>query len=301
MTLFTVVTCHFGSDFWIKQLVSSLEPNELISKVYVGHHFQPSDTELNISDRITFNGKKINVIEKISDEKPPHPSDAHAEMLLYILKNCEFTTPYILILDSDIVILKETWAHYLESKLQGYDAMLAISNLERSRTHPCFMAFRKELLSVIDIKPFHTLIQYDRKLKEYREDTGSNTGSVLLKLKYRVRFTEPKSLFQGRFFHKYLQGEIAHVGSQSLRTIFGKKSEKLGKFTTQLHYELPKFFIYKTRKKPKWLESPPPYLYLVLLYIFSSNSFRVMTNLFVYITRRASRRMMKSSIFKRYH
>ena len=294
MTSFTAVSCHFGSDFWIKQLIGSLIHDKFISEIVIGHFFHPSDLTYQLTDRVKPESiSKVTLIEKISEDKPPHPSEAHAEMLMHILKNHQFSTEYVLVLDSDMVVLDNIWTKNLSEKMVGFDAILAISHREKSQTHPCLMAFHKDLIPQINLHPFHIRAQYDRKQKEFREDTGVSIGSQLLKSGYKVRFTEPTSLYGGRFFHKYLEGQIAHIGSQSLKSIFNSKNEKLGPFASSLHYEIPKFFVAKLSKKPEWAFKSPPYLYLVLSYLLNNRSKDMIKMLMTYVLKKQNQKFRR--------
>jgi hypothetical protein len=277
---FTVVSCHFGSSFWIHNLIYGLNKSDGVSEIVVGHHFDQADldhgrTELPNLDSL----KQLRVWEKKSKHRPQHPSVSHATLLNEIVSSYDFKTEFAVILDSDMCILNENWLLNLKEKMRDFDVLLGVSHENRFLTHPCLMVFRTKLKSKIKFEPLSTKVQYDSGRKEFREDTGSRIGFDLLRKNVKVRLSEPDTLYPNRFFHIYLEGDIAHVGGQSLRKKNRSSKSKAKFYAELLHYELPKFFVNTLKKKPKWKKNPPSYARLLTHFVFSKYGVKTISHL----------------------
>lgn len=267
MKEFTVVSCHFGSNFWIQNLIQGLTKSDGIYEIVVGHHFDQADLDqgrtepLNIKDL-----NHVKIWEKKSKERPQHPSISHATLLNEIISNFDFKTEFVVILDSDVCVLNTNWLINLKHKMKGFDVLVGVSHENRFLTHPCLLVFRVGVKSEIRFDPLCLKVQYDLGRKEFREDTGSRIGFDLLRKNISIRLSEPKTLYPNRFFHVYLEGDIAHIGGQSLRKKKSISPKKARIYADLLHYEIPKFFVEQLKINSKWAQKPPSYVLLLIYF-----------------------------------
>ncbi len=153
----------------------------------------------------------------------------------------------VLILDSDTLPLKETWLYEIERRLQEVDAVLAISHVSKNETHPCFMAFRPDVIKKLRFQPEILRLQIDNSVGEFRCETGSKLPFDLSNQGYSVSLMKPRTEFK-TFFHTYLEASFVHFGSQSFKSRAESRSKNKGLFfrlSVMFKYDFQEFLAFQ--------------------------------------------------------
>lgn len=200
---FTVVTCHFGDLFWIRLFMSRL--NEFttggVEQVVVVDQSRTSKEAL---ESIPGVGQVLTFPEDLSQVKllgHDHPAALDAA-----LRQVDFSTSHVLVMDSDCFPIASTWTSKLDAP-----AVVARDPAKWGLSHPCLMSIPTNLLNAVN---------FSEGLHEVQLDTGRLVGLQLARRGVEVAFTDAVAAFGKWRGHFYLDQSVYHHGSAS----FGSSS-----------------------------------------------------------------------------
>jgi len=194
---YTVVTCHFGSTFWIKKCLHQLDKfsDERLKEVVVVNQDRVDLPELSDLPRVS----QVVTFPLNEDEVAVFGHD-HPSALNSAIHSLEFSTSHVIILDSDCFPTNSSWLDSLS------DVVLAADPEKTGLTHPCFMCLPVESLSGIS---------FSEGVVGLGIDTGRLVGAQLLRHGYRPEILPAKRAFSGLKGHFYKGESIFHFGSGS--------------------------------------------------------------------------------------
>lgn len=252
---FSIVTTHYGSEFWAKLLINQLHEHKEIAEIIVGQNYSKTEITSGLTTKFTAETKhfKVKVISTKTRGRS-HASYQHTQLLNTILTQEQFIGDIIVIFDNDCFPIKESWMKTTENLLRTNHALLSLNRLCRFDVHVCFLAFKRELLPHIKINfEDHTTI-CDGRSYNLRRETGSDLAFQLLRKKFKVYLLKPEEIMGGKLGDSYLNRQIVHVGSQS----FVNKRETDETYNESLNYiryHLPRKFAEMLVKEPNTLNN----------------------------------------------
>jgi hypothetical protein len=224
-------------------LLSQLSQISSVVEVIIGQNYSQQEikegwTDIYHSSELP---KNVHLVETVR-ENLEHPSRSHTNTLNQILRNWEFRGSNVIIFDSDCIPLKETWIEEVSQLMGKNDAILALSQDFRFASHICFFVFKKNILHLVQINFENYQTNLDGQEWEYRLDSGSDLGLILLRNGAKIYFLKPTRGFKGKLGYMYLNDSILHVTGQSF---YGRKNHKRNRNATAeyLSYEFPRIFI----------------------------------------------------------
>ena len=139
-------------------------------------------------------------MEQVAVEGHDHPA-----ALDRALREGNFQTSHILVMDSDAFPTKENW-------ISGLDNIaLALVPGSRTQTHPCLMTFPSELREKVCFSEDYLL----RSTRKGAPDTGRRIGKQLTAAGEEVTLLTPSSAFNGYRGSFYLDKAFYHHGHGS--------------------------------------------------------------------------------------
>ena len=196
---YTLITCHFGDPFWIRNLLSSIQLTDesaIRSVVNVDQSRSSSDVLRALDPRVSVRSFAPNLsqVKALGHDHPHALNEARASL--------QPGTSHILVMDSDCFPIRRDWLRLLEPA----DVLLARDPAKFGLSHPCFMKFpTRESLK----------IDFSEGTLDVGIDTGRLVGLQLARQGLNVQFVEPSPAFGGRRGHFYLAAGVYHHGSAS--------------------------------------------------------------------------------------
>lgn len=149
-----------------------------------------------VSDVLTFEPD----FEQIAVEGHDHPA-----ALDRALKEGNYETSHILVLDSDAFPVSDSWIQQLDN------IALALVPGSKTQTHPCLMAFPSELRHKVSFSEDYLL----RAKRKGAPDTGRRVGKQLSAAGEKVTLLTPSPAFNGYRGSFYLNQAFYHHGHGS--------------------------------------------------------------------------------------
>jgi len=212
---FTLISCHFGDDFWINHTLKSYlvdYPSNSIVEVLIsdqqksglGDNFPALTLRLDYQVPIEIVSVEPNTIM--------HASFHHGKALNELISKKPLNSSHVIITDSDCFPIRREWSMLLQALLSEYDAICSLEEQSSFITHPCFLVIPSMYLDRLDF------LKNSKVHEDFWVDTGRLIGIQLLDLGLKVKFLRPEKVFQdfsSELF--YLEKSIVHVGSASFR------------------------------------------------------------------------------------
>ncbi len=194
---YTVVSCHFGDLDWITHTVKQIDKysDHRIERIILVDQSRVSESKLKqlprVSDVISF-PPDMSMVEILGHD---HPSSLNRA-----LREVEFNTSHVIVLDSDSFPIDSSWLDCLTPVTVASDPHYG------SLTHPCLISIPVGAVLEVD---------FTEGIREIGIDTGRLVGLQLAKIGLRVDFSHPTPAFRGHRGHFYLNGTFYHHGSGS--------------------------------------------------------------------------------------
>jgi hypothetical protein len=250
---FSIITTHYGPEFWAKFLINQLHEYREIVEIIVGQNSSKTEITSGLTTKFTAEPKHLKVkVVSTKTRGRNHASYQHTQLLNTILTQQQLMGDIIVIFDSDCFPIKKSWIKTVENLLETNHALLSLNRLCRFDVHVCFIAFKRELLPHIQINfEDHTTI-CDGRPYNLRRETGSDLAFQLLRKQLKVYLLKPEEIMGGKLGDSYLNKQIVHMGSQS----FVNKRNTDEKYNESLNYikfHLPRKFAEMLVKEPNTL------------------------------------------------
>lgn len=203
MSGLSVVMCHYGDSWWVKNAITA---NHFLSTESVVEIVIIDNSEEGSLDLSEFKNDKISLVRIPSDLKG---NRQHAASLNK-LSSLNLKGFYTLILDTDIVIYDNNFFEKIETILESHDALLVYVEGSKCLTHSCFQLLKTEDLIFLD---------FQLGMYEFNFDTGRLIG---LQLAHKGRnlnidVAHPLGIFRTGYLYKEIG--ILHVTSASVRQL----------------------------------------------------------------------------------
>jgi len=204
-----VVICHYGDPWWVKY---SLIHNKFLS--------DNSVLEVILID----NSGNLNAIDFVGLGKvtllPAFPTPPgrvqHAYALNMITRTRTFSSDYIIILDSDVMAIKENWLPSILSESSSqHIPILVLQENSGCLTHSCFIVIPVYLLSKM-------VIYFERGISVLKFDTARLIGLSMLEKGENFLLSSPVPTFGKIVGYKYFDSFI-HITSVSVRQMPTRK------------------------------------------------------------------------------
>jgi len=203
---FTVFSCHFGDEFWVRNLIKSI------------NHFGKG----RVNDVVIINQNRdrpgeVLMLESIPGvtsvlEIPPSADQLrelgydHGHALDSAIGLTEVVTSHIVVIDSDCFPVDVTWLDF------DGDGMVAEVPGQPELSHPCFMVFPSKAKTVVNFSD--GLLVSETYPKTF--DTGRQVGKQLRENGYDIESLSAIQGFGGRRGFFYKQGAVYHHKHGSL-------------------------------------------------------------------------------------
>jgi hypothetical protein len=201
----TIVTFHFGSQFWVRNLIAHLDEfcDSRVKAFVIVDQSRSSLAELQALPGVS------RVLQfPVDDEEVRRRGHDHASAIQRVLEE-DFTTSHVLLMDSDCFPVRDGWLAMMPS------VCLAGDPAAGGLTHPCFNLLPTDVLPRLD---------YRRGMDSLGLDTGRLIGLQLVELGYSPTIVKPRQTpFRGRRGSLYLDGAMYHHGSGSFVTSSSQK------------------------------------------------------------------------------
>ena len=210
----SVLITHFGDIFWVRKVIESgkMDEQDFIKKIWIIDQNRGDENLLSLKKMYP----KIEILTYPREGTGNH--DHAASLDRFILEKSEsIESPYLLILDSDLIIRDVNFYKKLESASNGFSAALALEPGSFFLTHPCLM-----LLHISTLK----LINFKDCMNSVKVDTGRLIGLQLTKSGHLISFLPSTKAYGGALGFKYLGDSAFHVTSVSIRQ---QPSRRVGK------------------------------------------------------------------------
>lgn len=200
-----LLTAHFGDPAWVELLLRrarAVFPELGDESIYV----IDQDRTATSADELRARLGPVQILRfPVSEPHVAMTGHDHAHVLSLAVRaiDCD----YLMIFDSDAHPVLPEARQRLGELIGRSDAVLAASDAEGLRTHPCFMLFGP----AID----RERLFFDEGQLEVGVDTGREVGKQVDALGRSIEFLRPSPAFEGRWGQLYLGGSIYHHGSGS--------------------------------------------------------------------------------------
>ena len=217
---FSLVTAHFGSEFWIKELIKRANAfsEGLLEEIFIVDQNRgrpPISLESKIPVQVLRVPKNTSQFAALGHD--------HPGALQRAIDSIRFRSQRVVVMDSDCLPLSTDWIKHIGAK---NETILAGDPSKWGLTHPCFMSIPVASLKDVD---------FAEGVLTVGIDTGRLVGHQLVTAGRTVRIDQPVSAPWGRG-HFYLQGTLYHHGSGSLRQIiYPNRGQRLENFLEQLY------------------------------------------------------------------
>lgn len=219
---FSLVTAHFGSDFWIRQLVGRV--NEYSAGMIA---------EIIVIDQ-NRGGPKVSLQSQIplrilrfpkNDQEFTVLGHDHPSAIQRALLTVPFRGENIIVLDSDCLPLSSEWATQLSNVQLPF---LAGDPAKWGLTHPCLMVLPAAVLKAVN---------FSEGVLTVGIDTGRLVGHQLASKGHNVVIDQPLSTSWGRG-NLYMQETIYHHGSGSLAHFQSNRDGLLRRLREELFHKM---------------------------------------------------------------
>lgn len=197
---FSLLTTHFGEEFWVRQLLRRIDKfsGGLVGQIVVVN--QNRGVPLHLPHLSV----PVEVVEFPPDEVYLEVlGHDHPAVLQRATQSGVLQGENVLVLDSDCIPVTEGWSDYL----RGFDGPVLAADADKwGLSHPCFMSIPQSLLRDID---------FCEGVLSVGIDGGRLVGHQLVSAGHQVRFEHGERAHWGKgdfFFGKTLY----HHGSGSL-------------------------------------------------------------------------------------
>ncbi len=221
---YTVVTSHFGDQFWIEHLLTKLVAfgDERIREILVIDQSRESGVFLSALPGVTHVLEFERDSEQIASGGHDHPAS-----LDKLFSSYPFTTSHVIVFDSDAFPTARDWLNHVT------DVTLAeVPGSNQELSHPAFMVLPTTALSLISFS--ENFLDRVDSFTRFRFDTGRLVALQLRNAGYDVFVTpsEPGfSGFRGDFYlgrRVYHHGHGSHqAGPEKLQLFISESSERL--------------------------------------------------------------------------
>jgi len=197
---YTVVTCHFGDTFWIEHTLGRVD--QLSDGRIEGVLIVDQDRQSGLNRDLLAGLPRVQeVLDFPADqEQVAILGHDHPAALNQALRQVDFCTSHVMVLDSDCFPIDTSWLDRLQ------DTTMAADPAKWGLTHPCLMVFPSALAPQLD---------FSEGLLEVGMDTGRLVGLQATRLGQQVEFSRPEGAFMGRKGTFYLGRSVYHHGSSS--------------------------------------------------------------------------------------
>jgi len=228
---YTVLTCHYGSLFWIEHLLERLRtlPDDRIVSVVVVDQSRSMADQLRALPGIT----EVLEFEPDPDQIAVEGHD-HPASLDRALQSYPFQTSHVIVMDSDAFPVSADWLDRLD------DVSLALVPGSASQTHPCLMVFPVASIPRVSFSEDYL----ERAIRRGAPDTGRRVGKQLEAAGMAVTLLPAAPAFNGYRGSFYLDGSYYHHGHGSF---FGGDHAQYRGFVSQASEELYRRRILKNR------------------------------------------------------
>lgn len=194
--MFSVIITHYGDPFWALNAIKSLG-------------LQRSDFAIFILDN-QGNFPKSQDYQVVDTHKIVTGSDSlqHGNALNWMLRNTNFQSRFIMVLDSDVMTFgNSNWFPAIIEILKRYEAIVALREGSRFLSHSCFAVFPVRLAIKVD---------YTEGLKEFGFDTGTLVGLQLKRESIEVAKVTASRFKNSPIGYSYSEINLIHLTSSSL-------------------------------------------------------------------------------------
>jgi len=262
---FTVITTHYGDQFWVDLLVKQIHNEGQIKEILIAQNYSSSEIKSGWTSPYSTHEDypKVKVLTK-ENEYPEHASKQHTDLLNWTTQNHLFLGEFVVFFDSDCFPVDVNWLTKVDELLNDYEAILSMNPTSRFSVHVCFLVIKSEILKEVNFNfERHTTVRDGNKF-ELRKETGSDLAFILSRKKHKIYLLEPEYIFGRLGTTTYLGGKIVHIGGQSFinRSDIKRNREE---FYEYISFQLPKKLALSVIEKPKYLRKGSRYLFLTFL------------------------------------
>ncbi|MSW94447.1 MAG: hypothetical protein F2806_05880 [Actinobacteria bacterium] len=194
---YTVVTCHFGDTFWIEHMlkqIDALSGPEIVDVIVVDQS-RLTSTFLQglprVSEVISF---------PLDEDQAAILGHDHPSSLNRALRQINFRTSHVLVMDSDCFPIDGSWISHLQNVTLASDPSYG------SLSHPCLMCFPVSCAASLD---------FSQGISTIGIDTGRLVALQISQLGLPINWAKPTVANHGYRGHYYLEGSTYHHGSAS--------------------------------------------------------------------------------------